>query len=169
MTSLRGYAQLLGREFERGVPPTPTAHDGRPRRFRCRLTSWRAWWANCWTSRASRVGKLAIEPRATDLSQVVREVLDSARQQFNGHTLVARLPEELPAHVDPLRIEQVVTNLIDNAIKYSPEGGQIDVVLDPDSNATQSRSACAIAVSACRWSIARTSSIVSTRRMRAGR
>jgi len=59
-------------------------------------------------------------------------VLDTARQQFNGHTLIARLPEQLAMRVDPLRIEQVVRNLIDNAIKYSPEGGQIDVVLEED-------------------------------------
>ena len=45
---------------------------------------------------------------------------------------MARLPSELWVPIDTLRIEQVVTNLIDNAIKYSPEGGQIDVGLRCD-------------------------------------
>src|SRR5207249_10538132 len=33
------------------------------------------------------------------------------------------------AYVDPLRIDQAITNLVDNAIKYSPDGGEIRVDL----------------------------------------
>src|SRR5439155_24547292 len=58
------------------------------------------------------------------------------RNQLKDQTLVANLPTELELLNDPLRIEQVVTNLIDNAIKYSPEYGQIDVALSPRFNAS---------------------------------
>jgi signal transduction histidine kinase len=60
----------------------------------------------------------------------LRDIVDAARSRLKDHTVVAMLPDELWANIDPLRIEQVVTNLIDNAIKYSPDGGQIDVALD---------------------------------------
>jgi signal transduction histidine kinase len=40
-----------------------------------------------------------------------------------------RAAGELWASVDPMRVEQVVTNLVDNAIKYSPTGGPIELTL----------------------------------------
>jgi signal transduction histidine kinase len=76
-------------------------------------------------------GKLVIERKTTDLSSLVHDVVNAARAQLKEHTLVERLPDSVTGFVDPLRIEQVVTNLVDNAIKYSPEGGQIDVELMP--------------------------------------
>jgi signal transduction histidine kinase len=129
MTSLRGYAQLLAREFERGGPN----NADRARRA--------AWTIQVQSDKLARLvaqlldvsrlqsGKLSIERKPSDLSELLREVVETARGQLKEHALVARLPGELWVSIDPLRIEQVVTNLIDNAIKYSPEGGQIDITL----------------------------------------
>jgi PAS domain S-box-containing protein len=71
-----------------------------------------------------KAGRLALQPEPTDLIALVREVADATLQP---RTIVVQAPDRLVAEVDPLRLEQVVRNLIDNAIKYSPEDGPIEV------------------------------------------
>jgi signal transduction histidine kinase len=137
MTSLRGYAQLLGREFAAGKVADPV------RTRRAALT------IQVQSDKLARLvgqlldisriqsGKLAIERKPSDLSAIVRDVVDAARNLLKDHALLARLPEELWLSIDPLRIEQVATNLLDNAIKYSPEGGRIDVSLAEHAESVQ--------------------------------
>ena len=74
-------------------------------------------------------GKLKLEPENTDLAVLVEQVVCNAREWSDRHPISFDGPTSLEAHVDPLRLEQVLTNLLDNAIKYSPDGGEIDVRL----------------------------------------
>jgi PAS domain S-box-containing protein len=132
MTSLRGYAQLLVREFDRG----DTVNPDRARRaaFTIQVQSDKLARLVGQLLDVSRLqsGKLAIERRPSNLATLLHEAVDAAHSQLKGHTLEAHLPREVWASIDPLRIEQVVTNLIDNAIKYSPDGGAIEVGLSCD-------------------------------------
>jgi signal transduction histidine kinase len=134
MTSLRGYAQLLSREFDRGEVANPERARRAATTIQVQSDKLARLVGQLLDISRIQSGKLAIELKPADLSELVHDVVDAARTQLKRHTLLARLPDELPTIIDPLRIEQVLTNLVDNAIKYSPEGGQIDVSLtaEPD-------------------------------------
>ena len=71
-------------------------------------------------------GALRTEPTAVDV--LVRRVVGDASARAGQRRLRARVAAELPRPaVDAVRIEQVLRNLIDNAIKFSPPGSAIDV------------------------------------------
>ncbi|HYK98453.1 MAG TPA: ATP-binding protein [Candidatus Acidoferrales bacterium] len=74
-------------------------------------------------------GGLVLQVEETDLPKLLRDVAEEARALSDRHTIVVNAPEELRARVDALRLEQVVRNLLDNAVKFMPDGGQIDVDL----------------------------------------
>lgn len=71
------------------------------------------------------------EQRPVDLSDLVQSAVDDLRvlAEEKGQTLSLRL-EEVAVEGDPDTLRLVLVNLLDNAIKYTPEGGQIDVRLD---------------------------------------
>ncbi|MUG97044.1 histidine kinase [Scytonema sp. UIC 10036] len=71
-----------------------------------------------------------IQPQKIDLGKLCSEVLEELRDRYTAksHTLTKDIPKDLPSvYADPERIRQVLMNLLDNAIKYTPEGGSIAV------------------------------------------
>jgi signal transduction histidine kinase len=73
-------------------------------------------------------GDLQVNIAPTDVGAVVSEVVAGARVDGNGHEFVVDLPHEpLAAEADRDKLRQVFSILVDNAIKYSPEGGTVTV------------------------------------------
>lgn len=76
-------------------------------------------------------GRLTIERASLDLRDLVGRVVDEIQPTLERHAL-AYAADEAPLWIDgdALRLEQVLHNLVGNAVKYSPEGGTVSVRLE---------------------------------------
>jgi len=72
-------------------------------------------------------GKMELEPSPTDLSALTREIVQVAQVNAPNRTLIVDAPSPAMVLVDRLRFGQVLMNLIDNAIKFSPDDAPIDI------------------------------------------
>jgi signal transduction histidine kinase len=84
-----------------------------------------------------QAGKFSIEPLVVELPHLISEVIEErfaplARE--SALQILLEKPEALSAWVDPVRFEEVVNNLIMNAMRLSPEGGVIWVRLRTEGN-----------------------------------
>jgi len=73
-------------------------------------------------------GLLRLEPQPVQLPRLAKNVTDDIARRTEIHRFLLDFPEHFPiVDADPDRIVQVLRNLLDNAVKYSPEGGLIVV------------------------------------------
>jgi signal transduction histidine kinase len=126
LTSIQGYSQLLeGRLRGASGETKEMAHlrvirsqVGRMRRLVDDLLD---------VSRIDRRGGVSIEPIDFDLAEELRETVSRVAREHTDRRIEVAAAASMPVHADRDRIDQVLTNLIENAIKYSPEGGPITV------------------------------------------
>ena len=74
-------------------------------------------------------GDLQVQLAPTDLRDVVTDVVSTAqREVMNGRRFVVDVPEEpLDASTDREKVRQILANLVDNAVKFSPHGGTVTI------------------------------------------
>lgn len=73
-------------------------------------------------------GRVAYHKRPVKVQSVVARVVGLYSVQSDRHRVVVQVPASLPpVHADPDKLQQVLSNLVSNAIKYSPNGGQISI------------------------------------------
>ncbi|MFO0661002.1 MAG: hybrid sensor histidine kinase/response regulator [Polyangiaceae bacterium] len=74
---------------------------------------------------AVETGKMRFFPRDYDVSDVVRKVVTQLAPQLAQHCVVQELPARCAGFGDPERLTRALGLLLDNAIKFTPEGGTI--------------------------------------------
>jgi signal transduction histidine kinase len=87
-----------------------------------------------------QAGRLELHREPSDLVALARRVLRRHQGATSHHTLGLETDRDyVVADVDVGRIEQVLTNLLSNSIKYSPEGGPISVTITEEAEARRAR------------------------------
>jgi len=83
-------------------------------------------------------GKVQLQKERIDLAAVVARAIEGARPLIDArrHALTVHLPEApVPVAADPVRLAQVLWNLLNNAAKYTPDGGRIALIVERGQDA----------------------------------
>lgn len=86
-----------------------------------------------------RAGALVPAKESTAVDEVVESVLHRMGTPAFGVTIRTILRETPDAMVDPVQLDQVLTNLLDNAVRFSPHGGEVLVSVAPWKQSIQIR------------------------------
>jgi two-component system, cell cycle sensor histidine kinase and response regulator CckA len=127
LTSLRGFTQLVTRQIETRGKPDPETLGTALKAIDRQTTKLSLLVEQLLDISRLEAGRLVLDCEDTEVMGLARHVAEAAQASARRHSVSVSGPEQVAACVDSLRLEQVLTNLVDNAIKYSPDGGPVDV------------------------------------------
>jgi PAS domain S-box-containing protein len=128
LTVLRGMAQLTLRRYARDGDVAPERVAAALRLIDAQAGKLARLVEQLLDLSRLEAGRLALERRETDLGALAAAAAELFRARGDGDRLRLALPERpVRASADALRLEQVLTNLLDNALKYSPPGSPVQL------------------------------------------
>jgi two-component system sensor histidine kinase KdpD len=81
-------------------------------------------------------GRIQIKKRLEPLDEVVETALERLRGRLDGRSVRSHVPQEIPmVPMDAVLMQQVLVNLVENALRYTPEGSPIEVEAKCESDA----------------------------------
>jgi PAS domain S-box-containing protein len=126
ITTLKGFTDLLLRKLKRqGMQeevPMLTRMDAQIKRL-TRLID------ELLDASKAQAGQLVYEEEPVDLAALLQETVEVLQPTSPTHTLIVRETTHAMVMGDKDRLGQVLTNLISNAIKYSPQANQVDLAI----------------------------------------
>lgn len=128
VTSIKAYAEILQELLLEANDPERAALMGRLNAQVDRLTELIN--ALLDTTNISE-GRLVLQPEQINMKELIEECVEALQRVTLKHRLILQPTKVPPVMADRERIAQVLNNLISNAIKYSPDGG--DVIISAES------------------------------------
>jgi len=129
VTSMRGLSEWLGRMADRGAQVAPAQQHRALVMIHRQAQNLSRLVTQLLEMSRLDADRLSLECQDENVTELLRRAVDQAQTLTDQHQLLLTAAPDVHATVDAFRFEQVVTNLLDNAMKYSPEGGPIEIAL----------------------------------------
>jgi signal transduction histidine kinase/ActR/RegA family two-component response regulator len=127
LTAIIGYSRLLTRQIHGTLTPKQLEHHDAIFRSAQRLTSLIN---DLLDVSRLEAGRVELQPRPTEAKQVIDQVISVVGVAAHAKqiSITNSLPAELPmVSADPSRLQQILVNLLGNAVKFTPSGGTVRV------------------------------------------
>jgi signal transduction histidine kinase len=129
LTSVKGYAQLLIRSARKD-PAYPQSQLRALQAIEQQASRMSDMVAELLEASRIQRDTFELHTRPADLVALVRHAVEVRRASDDQHPIILYAPETaLVGQLDATHVEQVMRDLLDNAIRYSPEGGQVTVAV----------------------------------------